>query len=146
MHLVASYQAAHRLPSSPHLAPPSTPPTPSCTSSPAYPTLPYPANVLCSTPVRIVASHQAADTKAVRTTLLSTTGGPATGLRDTLVSVLGARVVETLTPLSFEAEGLGIRAEGFVSKAGAGVRGADAGRQFVFLNGRPVDLPKVLKV
>lgn len=32
---------------------------------------------------------------------------------------------------------------GMVSKAGAGVGRADNDRQFLYLNGRPVDLPKV---
>lgn len=33
---------------------------------------------------------------------------------------------------------------GMVSRAGAGVGRADNDRQFVYLNGRPVDLPKVM--
>ena len=35
---------------------------------------------------------------------------------------------------------------GFVSKVGLGVGRSDNERQFLYCNGRPVDLPKVVKV
>ena len=38
------------------------------------------------------------------------------------------------------------RIVGYVSKVGLGVGRSDNDRQFVFCNGRPVDLPKVIKV
>ena len=39
-----------------------------------------------------------------------------------------------------------ITVQGFVSKVGHGVGRSDTDRQFMFLNGRPVDLPKFNKV
>ena len=63
-------------------------------------------------------------------------------MRDNITAVFGAKVVETLEPLAVVDGQLGLTMAGFVSKAGCGLKG-DTSRQFFFLNGRPVDLPKV---
>lgn len=39
-----------------------------------------------------------------------------------------------------------VKISGYVSKAGMGVGRSDNDRQFIFCNGRPVDLPKVTRI
>lgn len=39
----------------------------------------------------------------------------------------------------------GVRLVGWVSRASSGVKSGDASRQFFFVNGRPVDLPRAAK-
>ncbi|KAG1669863.1 hypothetical protein FOA52_012451 [Chlamydomonas sp. UWO 241] len=103
------------------------------------------AYAVISTHCRIVVTNQAAGSKGVRAPMITTTGGANATLRDTLVMVFGTRVVDTLEPVSFDVPDLGVSATGYVSKPNQGVRG-DCGRQFMFLNGRPVDLPKAVKM
>ncbi|GIL65778.1 hypothetical protein Vafri_19404 [Volvox africanus] len=72
--------------------------------------------------------------------------GELAALRDNLVAVFGGRVAESLEPLVLpEDPETGVRVVGWVSRAGCGLRG-DASRQFFFLNGRPVDLPKASRI
>ncbi|KXZ41811.1 hypothetical protein GPECTOR_276g725 [Gonium pectorale] len=67
-------------------------------------------------------------------------------LRDNVVSVFGGRVAEALEPLVLPQDPeTGVRVVGWVSRAGCGLKG-DTSRQFFFLNGRPVDLPKAARV
>ncbi|GLC44959.1 hypothetical protein PLESTB_000668600 [Pleodorina starrii] len=67
-------------------------------------------------------------------------------LRDNVVAVFGGRVAESLEALVLPEDAeTGVRVVGWVSRAGCGLRG-DASRQFIFLNGRPVDLPKAARV
>jgi len=47
---------------------------------------------------------------------------------------------------SGDAEGWEQRISGYVSKGGAGVGRSDNDRQFFFLNGRPVDLPRITRL
>lgn len=95
-------------------------------------------------------------------------------LEDNITNVFGAKFLSTLMPIDVHlveevdtgeqgrldedtsARGQGNKSTsrddkkverkiwGMVSRAGAGVGRADNDRQFVYLNGRPVDLPKVM--
>ncbi|DBA95699.1 hypothetical protein WJX82_003265 [Trebouxia sp. C0006] len=98
------------------------------------------AYALISTGVRMICTNQVGS--AARSTVLSSTGGKC--LKDNVVNVFGSRLAEGLVALHAETAS-GTKLAGFVSKAGAGSRGG-GDRQFCYVNGRPVDLPKVIKV
>ncbi|DBA85494.1 TPA: hypothetical protein ACH3X2_000440 [Trebouxia sp. C0005] len=98
------------------------------------------AYALISTGVRMICTNQVGT--AARSTVLSSTGGKC--LKDNIVNVFGSRLAEGLIALHAETAS-GTKLAGFVSKAGAGSRGG-GDRQFCYVNGRPVDLPKVIKV
>lgn len=81
--------------------------------------------------------------KAARSTVISTTS--AGSLRDRLVSLFGAKTVATLEPIkATDAEGFQL--DGFVSSAVKNSSKSNGDRQYFFLNGRPVDLPKAVRV
>ncbi|CAN0514066.1 unnamed protein product, partial [Ectocarpus sp. 8 AP-2014] len=77
-------------------------------------------------------------------------------LDDNVTNVFGAKFLKTLSPVKKQGQqGGGVTSSGaqkakdgerkiwgMVSKAGVGVGRADNDRQFLYLNGRPVDLPK----
>jgi hypothetical protein len=65
---------------------------------------------------------------------ITSTGDEGQGDKDTSVSESGRRC-----------RGDVVRISGYVSKAGAGVGRSDNDRQFLFCNGRPVDLPKLTR-
>lgn len=58
--------------------------------------------------------------------------------------MFGTKVVSTLEPVQVEAEGFNF--SGFVSSAVKSGSKTNADKQFFFLNGRPVELPKALRV
>ncbi|KAL3143766.1 hypothetical protein ABBQ32_003597 [Trebouxia sp. C0010 RCD-2024] len=95
------------------------------------------AYALISTGVRMICTNQVGT--AARSTVLSSTGGKT--MRDNIVNVFGSKLADGLVPVDAETPG-GSKLEGFVSRAGAGSRGG-GDRQFCYVNGRPVDLPKV---
>jgi hypothetical protein len=80
--------------------------------------------------------------KAARTTVVCTQGKPT--VRENIQAVYGAQVLSTLEPL--EAESEGFRLQGFVSSAVKNKNKGNGDRQFLYINGRPVDLPKAVKV
>lgn len=87
-------------------------------------------------------------------------------LSENISFVFGSKFLQTLIPLDMEmalpmltgssvtaeddedgiADSVGVRICGFISKAGVGVGRSDNDRQFVFCNGRPVDLPKITRM
>jgi DNA mismatch repair protein, C-terminal domain len=79
--------------------------------------------------------------KASRTTVLCTHGKPS--LRENLLAVFGAKTAAALEPVGHEDDGFVIT--GFVSSAVKSGSKTNGDRQFFFLNGRPVELPKALR-
>ena len=65
-------------------------------------------------------------------------------LRDNLLAVFGTKVVSALEPVTIE--GAGFTVTGLVSSAVKTGSKTNGDRQFFFLNGRPVELPKALRV
>ena len=74
--------------------------------------------------------------------MVSTHGKPT--LRDNLLAIFGTKVVSMLEPVDACREGFTIT--GFVSSAIKSGSKTNADRQFFCLNGRPVSLPKALRV
>lgn len=71
----------------------------------------------------------------------------STRLEDAVASVFGAKFLKTLAPVRVDLDDAGAtHVRGLVSKAGHGVGRANNDRQFFFVNGRPVDVPKVSSV
>lgn len=107
------------------------------------------------TGVRLVCSNESSAGKggrappAARQTTIATPGSPE--VRQNIAAVLGTKFLATLVPfevvLSGEdgSEGGAARAVGFVSAAGTGVGRSNNDKQFLFINGRPVDVPKVAR-
>eukprot|EP01084_Bolivina_argentea_P124907 221362_1 len=76
--------------------------------------------------------------------LLGTQNGAT--LKDNIATVYGAKQLSMLQPVSIKL-GNGRLIEGMISKAGtAGSGRSDNSRQFLYVNGRPVDLPSVTRV
>lgn len=82
--------------------------------------------------------------------MLGSEGGKS--LEENISSVFGSAFLSSLMPLHLVAS-LGddsvedaATVTGFVSKVGEGVGRSDNDRQFVFCNGRPVDMPKISKL
>ena len=90
--------------------------------------------------VRLVVTHAAG--RAPRATVVHTQGGAT--LRDNIVTVLGAPAAATLMPFSAQLAP-SVRVEGFLSAPTAGAGRSSGDRQFLYVNGRPVDLPRVAK-
>ena len=79
------------------------------------------------------------------------------GCRDNILTVFGSKAADAVEPLQVEAElegggeaeegqEQGVSVSGWVSKATAPSGRSAGDRQFFFLNGRPVDLPKAVKL
>jgi len=107
-----------------------------------------------SSGVRFVCSNVPVKGKGAgqRQVVLSTPGGRASVL-DNIASVLGSKVSGMLVPLETEVEiakkdggTMPVRIKGYVSKAAAGCARTSTDRQFFYLNGRPVDLPRATRV
>ena len=91
--------------------------------------------------VRFTCTHTLA--KGSKQTLLQTPGGTG-GLRASISAVFGAKLLSELTPLHATAGGIEVR--GFISRprAGDGRRAGD--RQYLYVNGRPVDFPRLARL
>ena len=90
--------------------------------------------------VRLIVTHTAG--RSPRATVVHTQGGGT--MRDNIVTVLGAASANALQP--FTAQLLGTcTATGFVSSPAAGSGRSSGDRQYFYVNGRPVDLPRVAK-
>jgi DNA mismatch repair protein PMS2 len=81
--------------------------------------------------------------KSGRTTVVQTQGSGS--VKDNIITVFGTKTATCLEPLDLVVSD-GCRVEGFVSRPGAGCGRASSDRQFVYVNGRPVDLPKINKL
>eukprot|EP00887_Chlorella_sp_A99_P005158 scaffold40.g5158.t1 len=101
------------------------------------------AYALVATGARLLCTNQAG--AGGRATVVATQG--AASVRDNIVTVFGSKAAEAVEPLSVEVpEAGGLTITGYVSKAAAGSGRAAGDRQFFYVNGRPVDLPKAAKV
>ncbi|KAI3431618.1 hypothetical protein D9Q98_004667 [Chlorella vulgaris] len=100
------------------------------------------AYALISTGVRIICTNQVGS--GTRTTVVNTRGSPC--VRDNILAVFGGKAADSMDPLQVEELHSGVTAAGWVSKANVSSGRASGDRQFFFLNGRPVDLPKAAKV
>ncbi|KAH7316285.1 hypothetical protein KP509_21G086600 [Ceratopteris richardii] len=90
--------------------------------------------------VRLVCTHLSGKT---RTMILKTQG--TSSIKDNIVTVFGTKMAACLEPVNLSV-GDGCQIEGFLSKPGAGSGRASGDRQFFYINGRPVELPKVSKM
>jgi DNA mismatch repair protein PMS2 len=97
------------------------------------------AYALTATKIRLVCTNHTGS--GARTVVVSTQG--AASVRDNIVAVFGGKVAEAVEPLHVEAGSVVI--EGFVSRATAGSGRASGDRQFFYVNGRPVELPKMAR-
>ncbi|XP_031487783.1 DNA mismatch repair protein PMS1 isoform X1 [Nymphaea colorata] len=99
------------------------------------------AYALIAKGVRLVCTNKVG--KNPKYVALKTQG--STSLRDNIIMVFGMKMFACLEPLDLHLSD-NIHIEGFLSKPGSG-RGRTLGdRQFFYVNGRPVDLPKASKL
>ncbi|KAG1326253.1 DNA mismatch repair protein PMS1 [Cocos nucifera] len=81
--------------------------------------------------------------KSSKTVVLKTQG--SSSIKDNIITVFGLNTFQCLKPLSLcISEGCTI--EGFLSKPGCGTGRNLGDRQYFYVNGRPVDMPKVSKL
>ncbi|CAA3009783.1 DNA mismatch repair PMS1 [Olea europaea subsp. europaea] len=99
------------------------------------------AYALISKGVRLVCTNTTG--KNVKSVVLKTQG--CGSLRDNIVALFGMGTVSCLEPVTVCMSD-GCLVEGFVSKSGYGSGRSMGDRQFFFVNGRPVDMPKVGKI
>ena len=103
------------------------------------------AYALINPETRIVCSHQGKGKNAPRQTVLNTQGGGS--LRAAVATVFGHKTSSAMLEVREDlGEGCGARIDGMVSKAAPGCGRGAGDRQFFFVNGRPVDLPKAARV
>ena len=98
------------------------------------------AYALISTRMRLIVTHSAG--RAPRATVLHTQGGGT--LRDNIVTVLGAAAANAMQPFTATLVSM-CTVSGYISCASAGSGRSTSDRQFLYVNGRPVDLPRVAK-
>ncbi|PIN11318.1 hypothetical protein CDL12_16081 [Handroanthus impetiginosus] len=99
------------------------------------------AYALIAKGVRLVCTNTSG--KNVRSVVLKTQGSGS--LKENIVTVFGTSTFSCLEPISLSTSD-GSVVEGFVSKSGNGSGRNIGDRQFFFVNGRPVDMPKVGKL
>jgi len=78
-----------------------------------------------------------------RQLLLQTEGGVG-GMRSAVSSIFGAKQLAELIPLSGSAAGISLH--GFLSRPRAGYGRRQSDRQYLFVNQRPVDFPKLSRL
>ncbi|KAK1357678.1 DNA mismatch repair protein PMS1-like [Heracleum sosnowskyi] len=81
--------------------------------------------------------------KNTKSVVLKTQGSGS--LKDNIITVFGMDTFSCLEPISLCISG-GCKLDGFLSKSGHGSGRYMSDRQFFFVNGRPVDMPKVGKL
>ncbi|CAN6442723.1 unnamed protein product [Victoria cruziana] len=91
--------------------------------------------------VRLVCTNKIG--KNPKNVALKTQG--STSLRDNIIMVIGMKIFPCLEPLNLHLSD-NIQIEGFLSKPGSGSGRTSGDKQFFYVNGRPVDLPKVSKL
>lgn len=99
------------------------------------------AYALIAKGVRLVCTNVTG--KNAKNVVLRTQGSGS--IKDNIVTVFGTKTLACLDPLDICVSD-GCRLEGFLSKPGSGSGRASGDRQFVYVNGRPVDMPKVTKL
>ena len=96
---------------------------------------------LISTGLRLICTNQTGS--GSRTVIVTTQGAPT--IRDNVIALFGGKTAEALEPVDIDG-GDGLHIVGLVSKATSGTGRAAGDRQFFFINGRPVDMPKASKL
>ncbi|KAL4338687.1 hypothetical protein HN51_048904 [Arachis hypogaea] len=81
--------------------------------------------------------------KNVRSVVLKTQG--SNSLKDNIITVLGMNTFSCLEPLTICISD-GCKVDGFISRPGQGSGRNLGDRQYLFVNGRPVDMPKISKL
>lgn len=99
------------------------------------------AYALISKGVRIVCSNTTG--KNAKSVVLKTQGSDS--LKDNIITVFGVNTFSCLEPVDIDISG-SCKVEGFLSKSGQGSGRNLGDRQYYFVNGRPVDMPKVSKL
>ncbi|XP_022758013.1 DNA mismatch repair protein PMS1 isoform X2 [Durio zibethinus] len=99
------------------------------------------AYALTAKGVRLVCSNTTG--KNAKSVVLKTQGSGS--LKDNIIQVFGLNTFSCLEPLSICISD-GSKVEGFLSKSGQGSGRNLGDRQYFFVNGRPVDMPKVSKL
>lgn len=103
------------------------------------------AYALMSKSVRLLCTHQSG--KYARANVLHTRGGEDATVRENIVTVFGSKMVSCVREYDTTIDvGAGCRVVGFISEARAGCGRAGSDRQFYYVNGRPVDLPRAARV
>ncbi|AQK53271.1 DNA mismatch repair protein PMS1 [Zea mays] len=69
----------------------------------------------------------------------------SSSMKDTIITVFGPNTFKCLEPFSVTTSD-GCQIEGFLSKPGPGTGRSSGDRQFFYVNGRPIDMPKVTKL
>ena len=113
------------------------------------------AYALVSVDARMIVSHQLSGNSkhAKRTTVLHTQGDLDGGVLANVATVFGAKTARALVKVDVDLpNGLGCSLKGYVSMPGSAFNGektnsgrASGDRQFFYVNGRPVDLPRFSK-
>ena len=105
------------------------------------------AYALVSVDARLIVSHHLGNKHAKRATVLHTQGNLEGGVLANVATVFGAKVAQSLTRVDVDLPGGGGCAlRGYVSAPTAPNAGRASGdRQFFYVNGRPVDLPRFSK-
>ncbi|KAL8151451.1 hypothetical protein V2J09_021259 [Rumex salicifolius] len=91
--------------------------------------------------VRLVCTNTTG--RNARSVVLKTQGSHS--LKDNIITVFGMSTFTCLEPLSIDLTE-SCKVEGYLSKSGNGSGRNSGDRQFFFVNGRPVDMPKVSKL
>nr|DAD33307.1 TPA_asm: hypothetical protein HUJ06_012158 [Nelumbo nucifera] len=99
------------------------------------------AYALIAKGVRLVCTNTTG--KNIKAMVLKTQG--SNSLKDNIITVFGMNTFKCLEPLSISISD-GYKVEGYLSKPGHGSGRNLGDRQFFFVNGRPVDIPKVSKL
>ncbi|KAK4418144.1 DNA mismatch repair protein PMS1 [Sesamum alatum] len=99
------------------------------------------AYALIAKGVRLVCTNTTG--KNVRSVVLKTQGTGS--LKENIITVFGTSTFSCLEPVTLSISD-GCMVEGFISKSGYGSGRNIGDRQFFFVNGRPVDMPKVGKL
>ncbi|KAK1354176.1 DNA mismatch repair protein PMS1 [Heracleum sosnowskyi] len=99
------------------------------------------AYALIAKGVRMVCSNTTG--KNTKSVVLKTQGSGS--LKDNIITVFGMDTFSCLEPISLCISG-GCKLDGFLSKSGHGSGRYMSDRQYFFVNGRPVDMPKVGKL
>lgn len=99
------------------------------------------AYALIARGVRLVCTNTTG--KNVKSIVLNTQGRGS--LKDNIITVFGMNTFNCLEPLDICISD-GCKVEGFLSKSGQGSGRNLGDRQYFFINGRPVDMPKVSKL
>lgn len=99
------------------------------------------AYALTAKGVRLVCSNTTG--KNAKSLVIKTQGSGS--LKDNIIQVFGTNMFSCLEPVSICISD-GCKVEGFLSKSGQGSGRNLGDRQYFFVNGRPVDMPKVSKL